>query len=168
MRQPGRGPRNQRKAFLTTYPRCAHTSARSYAIALAYLFGFTGLHLLGNVGRGAVTRKVFGGAAVDQAVDQVISVLHGWGQRSPQVTARTASLVCHALLLNRSPLLADLSEDALQGLRANMSIHTRCARTCTASTGRWRRSGMSALHNHRHGWSGGSFPHAEQHRSCFK
>ena len=109
-------------AFLTTYPRWARTSARSYAIALAYLFGFTELHFLGNVGRGAVARKVFGRAAVDQAVDQVTSVLHGWGQRSPQVTARTASLVCHALLLNRSPLLADLSEDALRGLRANLSI----------------------------------------------
>ena len=109
-------------AFLTTYPRWARTSARSYAIALAYLFGFTELHFLGNVGRGAVARKVFGRAAVDQAVDQVTSVLHGWGQRSPQVTARTASLVCHALLLNRSPLLADLSEDALQGLRENLSI----------------------------------------------
>jgi integrase len=110
------------KAFLTTYPRWAHTSARSYAIAVAYLFGFTELHLLGNVGRGAVARKVFGQAAVDQAVEQVTSVLHGWGQRSPQVTVRTASLVCHALLLNRSPLLADLSGDMLQALRANMSV----------------------------------------------
>jgi integrase len=108
--------------FLTTYPRWARTSARSYAIAVAYLFGFTELHFLGNLGRGAVARKVFGGAAVDHAVDQVTSVLHGWGQRSPQVTARTASLVCHALLLNRSPLLADLSEDALRGLRENLSI----------------------------------------------
>ena len=108
--------------YLKTYPRWARTSARSYAIALAYLFGFTDLHRLGNVGRGAVARKVFGRAAVEQAVDQVTSVLHGWGQRSPQVTVRTASLVCHALLINRSPLLADLSEDALDGLRANMSI----------------------------------------------
>ena len=114
---------NQRKGFpdnVSAMP--AHTTARSYAIALAYLFGFTELHLLGNVGRGAVARKVFGQAAVDQAVEQVTSVLHGWGQRSPQVTVRTASLVCHALLLNRSPLLADLSEDTLQALRANMSV----------------------------------------------
>jgi integrase len=110
------------KAFLATYPRWADTSARSYAIALAYLFGFTELHMLGNVGRGAVARKVFGRAAVDRAVEEVTSVLHGWGQRSPQVTMRTASLVCHALLLNRSPSLADLSEEVLQGLRANMSI----------------------------------------------
>ncbi|MFI6369244.1 tyrosine-type recombinase/integrase [Nocardia sp. NPDC050630] len=109
-------------AFLTSYPRWARTSARSYAIALAYLFGFTELNLLGSVGRGAVARKVFGEAIIDQAVEQVTSVLHGWGQRSPQVAVRTASLVCHALLLNRSPLLADLSEDALDGLRANMSI----------------------------------------------
>jgi len=110
------------KAFLATYPRWADTSARSSAIALAYLFGFTELHMLGNVGRGAVARKVFGRAAVDRAVEEVTSVLHGWGQRSPQVTMRTASLVCHALLLNRSPSLADLSEKVLLGLRANMSI----------------------------------------------
>ncbi|MCC3328343.1 tyrosine-type recombinase/integrase [Nocardia abscessus] len=95
---------------------------RSYAIALAYLFGFTELNLLGNVGRGAVARKVFGEAIIDQAVERVTSVLHGWGQRSPQVTVRTASLVCHALLLNRSPLLSDLSDDVLNGLRTNMSI----------------------------------------------
>jgi integrase len=109
-------------AFLTTHPQFGRTSARSYAVALAYLFGFTELDLLGNVGRGAVARKVFGEAIVDQAVEEVTSVLHGWGQRSPQVNARTANLVCHALLLNRSPLLADLSEDTLQGLRTNMSI----------------------------------------------
>ena len=110
------------KSFLAAYPRWADTSARSYAIALAYLFGFTGLHLLGNVGRGAVARKVFGTAAVDQAVDQVTAVLHGWGQRSRQVTARTASLVCHALLPGRSPSLADLTEEALQGLWVDTSI----------------------------------------------
>jgi hypothetical protein len=111
-----------RKAFQDLYPGWADSSARSYAIGLAYLLGFSDLNLLGNVGRGAVARKVFGRARVDEAVSQVTSVLHGWGQRSPQVTARTASLVCHALLLNRSPLLQDLSVEVLQDLRANMTI----------------------------------------------
>jgi hypothetical protein len=69
------------KAYQATYPRWSDTSARSYAIALAYLFGFTDLHMLGNVGRSAVARKVFGKATVDHAVGQVTSVLHGWGQR---------------------------------------------------------------------------------------
>jgi integrase len=111
-----------RQAFQGLYPGWADSSARSYAIGFAYLFGFTELNLLGNVGRGAVARKVFGRARVDDAVGQVTSVLHGWGQRSPQVTARTASLVCHALLLNRSPVLEDLSADVLQDLRTNMTI----------------------------------------------
>jgi integrase len=111
-----------RKAFQDLYPGWADSSARSYAIGLAYLLGFTDLSLLGSVGRGAVARKVFGGACVDEAVGRVTSVLHGWGQRSPQVTARTASLVCHALLLNRSPLLQDLSAGVLQDLRMNMTI----------------------------------------------
>ena len=138
------------KAFLTTYPRWARTSARSYAIALAYLFGFIELHLLpGDVGRGAVARKVFGQAAVDQAVERLPSVLHGWGQRSPQVTARTASLVCHALLLNRSPLLADLFRGRVRACGRPCRSQTRSARTCTACTGRWRRSGMSARHDRR-------------------
>ncbi len=111
-----------RTAFQALYPGWADSSARTYAIALACLFGFTELSLLGNVGRAAVARKVFGGARVDDATGRVTSVLHGWGQRSPQVTARTESLVCHALLLNRSPLLEDLSADVLQGLRANTAI----------------------------------------------
>jgi integrase len=111
-----------RKAYQRRYPRWADSSARSYAIALAYLFGFDALQLLGNLGRAAVARKVFGQALVDHAVDQVTSVLHGWGQRSPQVTARTASLVCHAILLNRSPRLEDLSAEVLDGLRTNLTI----------------------------------------------
>jgi integrase len=111
-----------RKAFQALYPGWADSSARTYAIGLAYLFGFTELNLLGNVGRAAVARKVFGSARVDDAVGQVTSVLHGWGHRSPQVTVRTESLVCHALLLNRSPLLEDLSAEVLHGLRANTAI----------------------------------------------
>jgi len=111
-----------RKAFQGRYPGWADSSARTYAIALAYLFGFTELNLLGNVGRAAVARKVFGSARVGDAVGQVTSVLHGWGHRSPQVTVRTESLVCHALLLNRSPLLADLSAEVLQDLRANAAV----------------------------------------------
>jgi hypothetical protein len=115
-------PGSQRKRLPDNVSTVGSDVGEFYAVALAYLFGFIDLHLLGSIGRGAVARKVFGRAAVDRAVEQVTSVLHGWGQRSPQVTARTASLVSHALLLNRSPLLADLSEDALNGLRENMSI----------------------------------------------
>jgi len=111
-----------RTAFQDRYPGWADSSARTYAIGLAYLFGFTELNLLGNVGRAAVARKVFGSARVDDAVGQVTSVLHGWGHRSPQVTVRTESLVCHALLLNRSPFLEDLSAEFLQDLRANVTV----------------------------------------------
>jgi integrase-like protein len=111
-----------RKVFQGRYPGWADSSARTYAIALAYVFGFTELNLLGNVGRAAVAGKVFGSARVNDAVGQVTSVLHGWGHRSPQVTVRTESLVCHALLLNRSPLLAELSAEVLQDLRSNTAV----------------------------------------------
>ena len=110
------------KAYRRAYPGWADSSARSYAIAMAYLFGFADLQLLGNVGRTAVARKVFGQARVDEAIDQVTAVLHGWGQRSPQVTARTVGLLSHSMLLNRSPLLADLTPEVLQQLRTNTTI----------------------------------------------
>jgi hypothetical protein len=51
------------------------------------VFGSTELNLLGNVGRAAVARKVFGSARVNDAVGQVTSVLHGWGHRSPRRTS---------------------------------------------------------------------------------
>ncbi len=68
-----------RKAFQALYLGWADSSARTYAIGLAHLFGFTELNLLGNVGRAAVARKAFGNARVDDAVGQAVSVLHGWG-----------------------------------------------------------------------------------------
>jgi integrase len=111
-----------RKAFQYQYPGWADSSARTYAIASAYLLGFTELNLLGNVGRAAVARKVFGSARVNDAAGQITSVLRGWGHRSPQVTVRTESLVCHALLLNRSPFLQELSAEALHDLRANTAV----------------------------------------------
>jgi integrase len=111
-----------RQAYKTIYPRWADTSARSYMIALAYLFGFDDLHRLGNLGRAAVARKVFGRARVDHTVSQVTSMLHSWGHRSEQVTVRTVSLLCHVILLNRSPRLEDLSAEVLQRLRSNPTI----------------------------------------------
>ncbi|MEU0939835.1 hypothetical protein [Embleya sp. NPDC005971] len=92
-----------RISYQKAYPGWADSSARSYAIAAAYLFGFSDFDLLGNVGRTAVARKVFGQVRVDEAIGQVTAVLHGWGQRSPQVTARTVGLISHAMLLNHSP-----------------------------------------------------------------
>ena len=110
------------KDFLTTYPRWARTSARSYAIAVAYLFGFTELHLLGNVGRGAVARKVFGRAAVDQAVEQVTSRAARLG---PAVTAgdradREPGLPCAAA--QPQPTAGRSVRRGAAGLRANLSI----------------------------------------------
>jgi hypothetical protein len=54
--------------FQSRYPGWADSSARTYAIALAYAFGFTELNLLGNVGRAAVARKVFASARVNDAI----------------------------------------------------------------------------------------------------
>ena len=123
-------------AFLTTYPRWARTSARSYAIALAYLFGFIELHFLGNVGRGAVARKVFGRAAVDQAVEQVTSVLHGWGasgpRRSPHGPRAWSATRCCSIAVRCWPICP---RTCCGGCERTCRFRTRCARTSTACTG---------------------------------
>jgi hypothetical protein len=79
-----------RKAYQSMYPRWADSSARSYAIGLAYLFGFDALQLLGNLGRGAVARKVFGQARVS-AYDLTSMALYELMSRALGVSSSCSS-----------------------------------------------------------------------------
>ncbi|MBN9748554.1 transposase [Amycolatopsis sp. A1MSW2902] len=81
-------------------------------IAYAYLLaGFTAFDRIGRFHRPGLAQRVFGPDPVDEAVGQVCGQLSDWGYRSrpEKLTAAT----CHVLLLNRSPLLRDLSGDIL-------------------------------------------------------
>ena len=55
---------------------------------------------------------------LDQGVDTVYSMLRGWGYRLDTAGNRSVrTLIAHAMLLNRSPLLADMDAALLERLR---------------------------------------------------
>jgi len=93
--------------------------ARPYLLAYAYLLaGFDAFDVIGSFTRVPLAQRVFGADAVRQAIEPVRAVLHGWGYRAHNLD----SMVCTLLLLNRSPLLSDLSSPALDQLRSRTAI----------------------------------------------
>jgi hypothetical protein len=61
---------------------------------------------------------VFGPYILDQGVDTVYSMLRGWGYRLDTAGNRSVrTLIAHAMLLSRSPLLADMDAALLERLR---------------------------------------------------
>ncbi|TXL83628.1 site-specific integrase [Streptomyces sp. IB2014 016-6] len=85
-------------------------------ITLAYLLGeFTAFDRLGRFQRPALASRVFGADPVNDAVRRICKVLADWGYRRD--ADKLAAVICQMLLLNRSPLLKDLSTEALAALR---------------------------------------------------
>jgi len=96
-------------------------AGRQYLIAVAYLLGcFRQIRLLGNFGRVALARKIFGHQAVEAALKPVQEILSGWGYAAAQNTA-LMSTVCEALLLNQSPDLHNLTAEGLDEFRRGCS-----------------------------------------------
>jgi hypothetical protein len=61
---------------------------------------------------------VFGPYILDQGVDTVYSMLRGWGYRLDTAGNRSVrTLIAHAMLLSRSPSLADMDAALLERLR---------------------------------------------------
>jgi integrase len=97
------------------------SNARPYLIAYAYLIGgFTAFGKIGRFHRQSLAWRVFGRDLVEDAARQIWDVLASWGyrRRGPVLTAA----ICQALLLNRSPLLADLSAEMLAQLRSGSAM----------------------------------------------
>ena len=93
--------------------------ARPYLLAHAYLLaGFTAFGLVGKFARHTLAQRVFGADLVEEAIEPVRAVLAGWGYRA----ANLESMICTLLLLNRSPMLTDLTSPVLEGLRADEAI----------------------------------------------
>ncbi|MBC2640752.1 MULTISPECIES: tyrosine-type recombinase/integrase [unclassified Rhodococcus (in: high G+C Gram-positive bacteria)] len=93
--------------------------ARPYLLVHAYLLtGFTAFDLVGPFARQTLAQRIFGSVSVDQAVEPVRAVLNGWGYRA----ANLESMICTLLLLNRSPMLNELTSSALDRLRADAAI----------------------------------------------
>jgi len=104
------------------WPGQVGSSARPYLLVYAYLLGgFTAFDRVGRFHRPSLARRVFGRDVVDDAVGQIRDVLAGWGYHRRCERELTA-VVCHVLLLNRSPLLQDLSADALTRLRTDPAM----------------------------------------------
>ena len=99
--------------------------ARPYLLAYAYLpAGFTAFDRVGCFHRPSLARRVFGKEPVEDAVRQIRDVLAGWGYHRRYERELTTA-VCHVLLLNRSPLLRDLSADVLTRLRTDPAMGPR-------------------------------------------
>ncbi len=113
--------------FRRAWPGQVGPNARPFLIAYAYLLGgFTAFDQLGRFGRLALARRVFGSELVDAAVGQACKVLAGWGYQRD--AGRLMAVICQLLLLNRSPLLEDLSTEVLTRLRTDPAMDPHWAK----------------------------------------
>jgi integrase len=104
-----------------SWPGQVGSSARPYLLTYAYLLGgFTAFDRVGRFHRRSLAWRVFGRDVVDAAVDEVCDLLAGWGYS--RCRSELTAVLCHALLLNRSPLLTHLSADVLARLRTDPAM----------------------------------------------
>lgn len=124
------------RSFTAPWPSWLERFTRPYVIALAYLVGgFVDFHRIGSYSRPSVARRVFGDQALNAAVTEVTEVLAGWGYRSSEGSRHgLRRVLCEVLLLNRSPLLSDLSGETLLRLREEPALS------------RWNRDVLHAIH----------------------
>jgi hypothetical protein len=124
-----------------SWPGQAGSSARPYLLAYAYLLGgFTAFDRVGRFHRQSLASRVFGKDPVDDAIGQIRDVLAGWGYHR-RCERDLASVICHVLLLNRSPRLEDLSSQTLARLRADPAMGQYFPRDLHGATGPWPLSG---------------------------
>jgi len=89
-------------------------NARHQLIAVAYLLcGFDGLHALGRLAHHALAGKVFGAEVVNAAVSEVLGDLQTWGYTRKGNAVGLRAALAEAMLVQRSPRLADLTRDLL-------------------------------------------------------
>jgi integrase len=125
-----------RASFTAGWPPWLQPFTRPYVTSLAYLLcGFTNFELIGSYGRLALARRVFGQQPVQDALDEISTMLDGWGYRSTSGSHHgLRRVLCEVLLLNRSPRLADLSADTLVALRRQPALS------------RWNQDSIHAIH----------------------
>ncbi len=106
-------------AFTKPWPNWVSRGVRPCVVTYAYLLGgFTAFRLIGLVSRIDMARRVFGREAVDAAIQEILSVLQGWGYQQ-SVHSKQRSVICHLLLCNRSPYLTELSDHAILSARGS-------------------------------------------------
>lgn len=121
------GPSSQ--AFRDAQPLSTETTVRPFVIALGYLIGgFADFQHLGNFNRLHLANLVFGGDAVQEAMSQAAAVMDRWGylsQTREDGRYRLPGILSQALLINRSPRLADLTTEAFATLHAHPATSGR-------------------------------------------
>lgn len=95
------------------------TTVRPFAIALAYLLaGFDRFEQLGNFNRLHLAKLVFDPDEVERSISHATRTLDAWGYRGiPLQKHLLRGTFSQAFLVNRSPLLEDLSTEAFARLR---------------------------------------------------
>jgi integrase len=98
-------------------------TVRPYMVGIAYLLDcFSAFQSIGAFNRLALAMRVFGPTLVEEAMNQVMTILQGWGYHETNSRDRYPGLICTLLLLNRSPYLADLTTSALEQFRTHVAI----------------------------------------------
>ena len=114
---------SDRHAFAQPWPNFIDQTVRPYLAAYAYLLcRFSALDRIGPFNRLGLAWRVFGRSTVDAEFERVATILNGWGYRSAHTDPRLRTVLCHALLLNRSPYIDDLTTEALLALRDDPAI----------------------------------------------
>jgi integrase len=111
-------------AFRASVTWRASTTVRPFVLALAYLLGgFDEFHSIGMFDRRYLAGLVFGADAVDSTLAEVASLLGSWGYRGHDGSGRPLpGAFSQFLLLNRSPLMTDLTTQAFARLRGHASL----------------------------------------------
>jgi integrase len=110
-------------AFRAAQPLPTETTVRPFVVALGYLLGgFCDFQHLGDFNRLHLAHLIFGSKAVDAATHEAAVVMQRWGYRSQtrdDGRYRLPGVLGQALLLNRSPHLADLDSAAFAAIHAH-------------------------------------------------
>jgi len=86
------------------------------------LRAFTGFDRLGSFNCQALAWRVFGKDLVEDAAAQVADTLQGWGYHpSERAALGFGTVLIQSMLVNRSPLLEDMTSEALARIRADPS-----------------------------------------------
>ena len=108
------------EAFLAARVTPTETTVRPFLVALGYLLGgFDDFQLLGTFNRLHLAQLVFGVTAVEDSIRGASQTLNRWGYRGVLGRHRLRGGLSQALLINRTPRLADLDTAAFARLRAH-------------------------------------------------
>ncbi|MEW2490849.1 tyrosine-type recombinase/integrase [Streptomyces sp. NPDC048411] len=112
------------KEFEEAWPGWIDGTVRPYVAALAYLLGdFTDFHRIGGFVRRSLAWRVFGQEPVEETIAQVAATLQGWGYHpSNGAFGQFRTVLVQIMLINRSPLLNDMTTDALERVRESPAL----------------------------------------------